>query len=257
MKQILLLFCCLSIFALSSCKILRPTVMFQTDKDFEYTTFAESPRITVLQPFDQLEVIMSTNNGYLLLETESSDGRSYMNNRQSGITYMIRQDSIVKIPTVGEVKLGGMTKDSAELFLEQELSKYYQAPFVKITITNRNVILFFDEGTKGQKIAIPESGMTLFEAIADAGGLTEGSKSYRIKMIRGNNKNPEVYNFNIRNIKNCKEANFMLEANDIIYVDSRPRYMTKFVKELSPYLTFVTSAIMIYTLFNNNANNGK
>ncbi|MBP5583985.1 MAG: polysaccharide biosynthesis/export family protein, partial [Bacteroidales bacterium] len=103
------------------------------------------------------EVIMATNNGYLLLETESTESRNYQYYRQSGnaITYMIRQDSIVKIPTVGEIKLGGMTKDSAEAILEQELAKYYQAPFVKITVTNRNVSLFFDEGTKGNKIAIP------------------------------------------------------------------------------------------------------
>ena len=162
---------------------------------------------------------------------------------------MIRPDSIVKIPTVGEIKLGGMTKDSAEVLLETELAKYYQAPFVKITITNRNVILFYDEGTYGQKIAIPEGGLTLMEAIAEAGGLSESSKSYKIKLIRGNNKNPEVYNYNIRNLEDFKKANFMLEANDIVYVDSRPRYATKFVKEISPYLTLLTSVIMVYTIF--------
>lgn len=224
--------------------------MFQTDKKFHYSEFSEKPRVMVLQPFDQLEVIMSTNNGYLLLETDATEGNHFTRNRQQDqITYMIRQDSIVKIPTVGEIKLGGMTKDSAEAILEQELAKYYQAPFVKITVTNRNVILFFDEGTKGKKISIPEGGITLMEAIADAGGLTESSKSYKIKLIRGNNKNPEVYNFNIRSLEEFKKANFMLETNDIIYVDSRPKYAAKFLKEIQPYLTLVTCITMVYTIF--------
>ncbi len=250
MKRLLIVFGCLVCLFATSCKTLRPTVMFKTNKNFQYSEFSETPRVTVLQPFDQLEVIMSTNNGYLLLETESNEGRNYSYNRQNnGVTYMIRQDSIVKIPTVGEVKLGGMTKDSAEMLLENELSKYYQAPFVKITITNRNVILFFDEGTDGQKISIPEGGLTLLEAIADAGGLTESSKSYKIKLIRGNNRNPEVYNFNIRSLEEFKKANFMLEANDIVYVDSRPRYATKFVKEISPYLTLITCLTMVYSIF--------
>ncbi len=250
MKRILLILGLLACIGLSSCKMLRPTVMFQTKKNFQYTEFAEAPRVTVLQPFDQLEVIMSTNNGYLLLETESAEARTYQNNRQSDyVTYMIRQDSIVKIPTVGEIKLGGMTKDSAELVLEQELAKFYQAPFVKITITNRNVILFYDEGTVGQKISIPEGGLSLMEAFAEAGGLTTSSKSYKIKLIRGNNKNPEVYNFNIRNLEDFKKANFMLEANDIIYVESRPRYATKFLNDIDPYLTLLTTAIMVYSVF--------
>ena len=224
--------------------------MFQTDKNFHYSEFSDKPRVMVLQPFDQLEVIMSTNNGYLLLETDATEGNHFTRNRQQDqITYMIRQDSIVKIPTVGEIKLGGMTKDSAEAILEQELAKYYQAPFVKITVTNRNVILFFDEGTKGKKISIPEGGITLMEAIADAGGLTESSKSYKIKLIRGNNKNPEVYNFNIRSLEEFKKANFMLETNDIIYVDSRPKYAAKFLKEIQPYLTLVTCITMVYTIF--------
>ncbi|MBO7125451.1 MAG: polysaccharide biosynthesis/export family protein [Bacteroidales bacterium] len=250
MKRFLLLIGCLAVLSFTSCKMLRPTVMFQTDKNFHYSEFSDKPRVMVLQPFDQLEVIMSTNNGYLLLETDVNESNRLYNNRQGEkITYMIRQDSIVKIPTVGEIKLGGMTKDSAETILEQELAKYYQAPFVKITVTNRNVILFFDEGTEGYKISIPEGGITLMEAIADAGGLTESSKSYKIKLIRGNNKNPEVYNFNIRSLEEFKKANFMLETNDIVYVDSRPKYATKFVKEISPYLTLITCITMVYSIF--------
>ena len=136
-----------------------------------------------------------------------------------------------------------------DMLLEQELAKYYQAPFVKITVTNRNVILFYDEGTVGKKITIPEGGLSLLEAFADAGGLTESSKSYKIKLIRGNNKNPEVYNFNIRNLEEFKKANFMLEANDIIYVDSRPRYAAKFIKEIQPYITLLTCVTMVYALF--------
>lgn len=250
MKRVFFFFVCMTCLALTSCKIFRPTVMFQTDKNFKYTEFSETPRITVLQPFDELEIIMSTNNGYQLLESESGIGGSGLSSQNSSLTYMIRKDSIVKLPTVGEIKLGGMTKDSAEFLLEKELSKYYQVPFVKITITNRKVILFFDEGTKGQKIEIPESGLTLIEAFAEAGGLTESSKSYKIKLLRGNNKNPEVFNFNFRDLQEFKKANIMLEANDIVYVDSKPRYATKIAREISPYITLMALFTMILTLFN-------
>ncbi|HOS84385.1 MAG TPA: polysaccharide biosynthesis/export family protein [Bacteroidales bacterium] len=234
----------------TSCKTLSPTVMFETDKNFEYKTFSSTPKITILQPYDQIQILMSTNNGNTLLESALGQDRNLITSTsQSGITYLIRQDSTVKIPTLGLVKLGGISKDSAEVYLEKELSKYYQDPYIKITITNRNVILFFEEGTQGTEVGIPEEGITLLEAIAQVGGLTPNSKAYKIKLIRGDNKNPEVYNFNISSLEEFKKANFILQANDIIYVDSRPRYVTKVISEIQPYLVLMSTSVLVYSIF--------
>ena len=227
--------------------------MFETQKDFQYQAFQSTQKITVLQPYDQITIMMATNNGNSLLEIgnvdRTSSASSMQNNSENTLTYMIRQDSTVKIPTLGFVKLGGLAKDSAETLLENMLSKLYQEPFVRIAITNRNVIMFFEEGTQGMEIAIPEEGITLLEAIAQAGGLTQNSKAYKIKLIRGDNKNPDVYNFNISSLAEFKKANFILQANDIIYVDSRPRYVNKVIAELQPYLVLMSTSVLVYSIF--------
>lgn len=249
MKNTLYISLVLLVFA--SCKVLTPTTMFETEKDFEYMPFEHSITSTILQPYDQISVLMYTNNGSALIEGGGIQGVGA--GAESPITYMIRQDSTVKLPIIGDIRLGGMEKDSAEYFLEQKLGQFYQNPYIKITITNRTIILFFEKGTQGQSIAIPEDGITLLDAIAGAGGLTENSKAYKIKLIRGDNKNPRIYNFNISNIEEFRKANFVLEANDIIYVDSRPRYMTKILSEVQPYLMLVTtisSTILAFTLLN-------
>lgn len=235
----------------TSCKVLSPTAMFQTEKDFQYMQFDNSIKSTILQPYDQISVLMYTNNGSALIEAGGIPGVGA--GAVSPITYMIRPDSTVKLPILGEVVLGGLEKDSAETFLENELGKFYQNPYIKIYITNRTIILFFEEGTQGQSISIPEDGITLLDAIAEAGGLTENSKAYKIKLIRGETKNPRIYNFNISNIEEFRKANFVLEANDIIYVDSRPRYITKVLSEVQPYLMLITtisSSILAFTLLN-------
>lgn len=228
--------------------------MFETSKDFKYKEFEQTPKITILKPFDQIQILMATNNGTNLLEIGNIDRTSTAANisqgsNQNNLTFMIRQDSLVRIPTIGLIKLGGLQKDSAEIVLEKLLSKYYQDPFVRISITNRNIIMFFEEGTQGMEINIPEEGITLLEALAQAGGLTENSKSYKIKLIRGDNKNPEVYNFNISNLEEFKKANFILESNDILYVDSRPRYINKIITEIQPYLVLITSSVLVYSIF--------
>jgi len=243
----------ISVVSFTSCKVLSPTIMFETKKDFQYQPFQSTQKITILQPFDQITIMMATNNGNSLLEIgnvdRTSTASSMQNNSENTLTYMIRQDSTVKIPTLGFVKLGGLAKDSAETLLESMLSKLYQEPYVRIAITNRNVIMFFEEGTQGMEIAIPEEGITLLEAIAQAGGLTQNSKAYKIKLIRGDNKNPEVYNFNISSLEEFKKANFILQANDIIYVDSRPRYVNKVIAELQPYLVLMSTSVLVYSIF--------
>jgi len=238
--------------ALFSCKVLTPTVMFETEKDFTFNSFTQTKKTTILQPFDQLQIIMSTNNGTNLLEFFSNPenaARAGGSNTNNTVTYMIRQDSTVKIPTIGLIKLGGLSKDSAEVILEKKLSTYYQEPFVKINIVNRTVIMFFEGGTKGVRVAVPEDGITLLEAIAQSGGLTENSKSYKIKLIRGDNTNPSVYNYNVRKLEEFKKANFILQANDIVYVDARPRYARKILSEIQPIVMILSSAVLVYSVF--------
>ena len=90
---------------------------------------------------------------------------------------------------------------------------------------------------------------TLIEALADAGGVSEFGKSYKIKLLRGELTNPEIYVFNIRSVNDMKNANFILQANDIIYVEARPRYASRVVSEISPYLSLMSSILLVYALF--------
>jgi len=41
----------------------------------------------------------------------------------------------------------------------------------------------------------------------------------------------------------------MLQANDIIYVEARPKYATRIISEISPYISLLSSALLVYGLF--------
>ena len=45
------------------------------------------------------------------------------------------------------------------------------------------------------------------------------------------------------------EANFLLKSNDIIYVEARPRYASRVLSEIAPYLALFTSALTVYAVF--------
>lgn len=248
----ILLILIISLSTLIGCKTFSPTQMFDIDGNYPFNEFTKSSKDFIIKPFDQLEILMATNDGQILLEqtfTTDLNNKRRLTEQDEIISYMVGRDSLVKIPTLGRYKLGGLSIRAAEDSLENAFKQNFQNPFVKIKITNRKVLIFFEEGTEGKVISLPEENMTLFEAIAHAGGLSKNSKAYRIKLIRGDNKNPQIFNYNIRSIEEFRKADLNLEANDIIYVDSKPRYLNKLIVELQPYLVLLSSSILIYSIF--------
>ncbi len=229
-----------------ACRPMRSTDMFRTDKNYEFSSFQKGDKAVIIQPNDRIAVQMATNEGHNLLE-QSFLQQGNVARQPENQDYLIESDSLVKIPTLGRIKLGGMTIREAEDYLEGLFSENYQNPFVKIKITNRKVTLFFEEGKTGKVIPLPEEEMSLIEAIAIAGGLSKNSKSYEIKLLRGNlSNNAQIYRYNIHTAKDLNKYNFMLEANDIIYVEARPRYFTKFLEEIQPYMILISTSLMLY-----------
>lgn len=227
--------------------------MFRTDKQYQFSEFQpKQNKNQIIQPNDKISIQMATNEGHILLESQftgQGNPQMYRNDQyRKDLDYLIEEDSLVKIPTLGRIKLGGKTIREAEDHLEELFSENYQNPYVKIKVTNRKVTIFFEQGKSGQVLTLPEENMTLIEAIAVAGGLSENSKSYEIKLLRGDlGAESTIYKYNISSAKELSNYNFTLEANDIIYVEARPRYVTKFLHEIQPYLMLITTTLLLYT----------
>lgn len=235
---------CLIVVAVSlqSCRMLNSSDFFKTKSDFPYSEFKPSEKEYKIQPFDKIELKIFTNDGYKLIDLAASQG-------QSQISYNVEFDGQVKLPSVGRINIAGKTLREAESELETLYSNYFIDPFILISIINKRIIVFSGGSANGSVIEMKNDNYTLIEALADAGGISEMSKSYKIKLLRGDLQNPEIYVFNIRSIDDMKNANFILQANDIIYVEARPRYASRIVGEISPYLSLVSSVLLVYALF--------
>ena len=236
----------ISIVLLSSCKVMQPNKMFQVPDDYQYSEFKSSKKEYIIQPFDKLSLQIYTNDGIRLVIVEDN-----INNNQTnyGLEYLVEYDGMIKVPVLGRVKIDGLTVKEAEKMLEVQYAKFYQKPFIKINVVNRRVIIFSGGSEKGAVIPLAEENFTLIEALAQSGGISDVSKAYKIKLIRGDLSNPEIYLFNLSNIKDLEKANLLLEANDIIYVETKPRYAARVLTEISPYLSLLTTVILITQLF--------
>lgn len=240
----------LALLLMGGCSVLQPNKMFETDKDFQFADFEPiDEKEYQLQPYDGISLSISTNDGSQLIKAGESIGGNNANPKME-VDYMIEFDGVVKLPTLNRVKLAGMTIREAETFLEKEYSTYFQKPFVLLRVNNRKVYVFKGGGEAGSVINIPENRLTLIEALAMSGGIPDGDKAYQIKLIRGDlSSNPKVYKYDVSSFDDIRGSNLLLQANDIIYIDSRPRYVRRVLAELTPYLALLSTILLIQNLF--------
>jgi polysaccharide export outer membrane protein len=248
MKRILSLF--LGAILVSSCGFLRPDIMLKTPRNYVYSPIQDSVSVkeSKITPNDILEFRLYSNDGFKLIDLTAVGG-SVIANQGSILQYVIENDGSVKLPVLGEVKLSGLTVREAQKMLEEKYSAYYVKPFVLVKIVNKRVIIFPGSGGSARVLAISNNHTTIIEAIAMTGGLPEYSKSYKIKVIRGDPQKPTVYLLDLSTISGIVQANMIVQANDIIYVEPRIRVIVELTKELEPFLVLANSAFLAYTIY--------
>ena len=221
--------------------------MLRTPKNFNYSTFSDSmyQKSYIISPNDELIFRVYTLNGDKLIEISSTT----QNISAGQISFTVDPNGFVKLPIVRETKIGGMTEKEAEKYLESIYSEFLNQPFVQIKVSNKRVIIFpGGQGGTASVLKLQNNQTSLFEALASIGGINDG-RADKIKLIRGDLKNPQVYLIDLSTLEGMKKANLILQANDIIIVEPRAKIPQKIISEVTPYISLITTALLIYGLF--------
>lgn len=227
------------------------SIMLRTKKDYQYTVppTVQAPEYKI-SANDIVEIRIFTNDGFKLVDlTSLSEDNSGIDRTQFSQQYLVEFDGMMKLPILGRVSLKGMTVREAELFLEEKYSGFYIKPFLLLNVSNRRVIVF--PGAPGDAKVVPllNNNTTLIEALALAGGISQNGKAKKIKLIRGNLSNPEIYLIDLSTIEGMKQANLVLQANDIIYIEPRLNIAKGVISEITPIVSIFTTAIVLFTFF--------
>jgi len=251
MRLLKLIFCLTAITAfLGSCRILRPSLMLKTEKDYKFAKLSDTliNENYKIAPTDAISYRIFSNDGFKLIDISTQTSSV---NRLIDIEETIDNEGFLKAPLLGKVKLSGMTLREAQAFLEKEYETFYIKPFIQLKVTNKRVIVFPGNAGDARVVPIQNNNTTVFEAIAFAGGISEDGKAYRVKLIRRvtPESKPEVYLMDLSTIKGISAGNTTVLANDIIYVETRPRIAKKALQEITPYLTLLSTSLTLFYLF--------
>ena len=118
-----------------------------------------------------------------------------------------------------------------------------------LQIQNRRITVFPGAGGAAKVIQLENQYITIIEALALAGGISEGGKAYRVKIVRGNFKDPEIFSLDLSTPKGLAEANtYYVRANDILYVQSSYFAGKKILSTTTQILGLVSNIILTYVL---------
>lgn len=257
----------IAIVALSSCSTLDKSRMLRTPTNYKFKEFVDSVnyneeyRIAI---DDEISIQMFSNSGYNAVALGGGGGMvggnrnvsvggagvgagGNRNGQSGGFGFKVRPDSTIKVPIIGNVNVFGLTLRELEDKFEKLLETHVNSPFVIAQVFNRRVFLF-SGGYKASVVQLYNHKTSLFEVLANSGGVYQEGNASRIKLIRGDLNNPEIYLIDLSTIDGMKDANLNLQAGDIIYIDPFINYATRISEDIGSIMSFLGSILIVYTI---------
>ncbi len=166
--------------------------------------------------------------------------------------YVIDANGFANMPLIGKIQLSGLSREEASRKMEKLYSSVLANPLIEVTIVSIKVNVFGEVGRQG-KYLIDRDNLTLVDLISEAGGLTKHAKLKKVRIIRGDPKNPEVVIVDLRKVGILRYQEVQMQDNDVVIVDQRKIYeITEPLQAtgtaLQPLLLLVNTLAIFLTL---------
>ncbi len=138
---------------------------------------------------------------------------------------VILPDGQVSYPLIGILEAQGLSAQGLAHSIGQALEAHIQSPQVSVVVTDmrsRHFSVLGDVKTSGV-YPLWNGGVTLLEAIAQAGGLGEGAASTDVQVFRDGSSIPEVFNLSALLAGALTDPMPLIHAGDVINIPSLSR----------------------------------
>jgi len=207
-----------------------------SDKSIEYR----------ILPQDRLEIA--------LYKDPAGSSASGINNQlgqsmnQKGI--LVNTAGYISLPLIEKIKVAGLTQTEAADRITEQYKQYLNTPSVYLEVLNKRLFVL-GEVKKPGVIEIDKEKMTLFEALAFAGDLTDDAVRNEIIILSNSStKGMQMRKVDLTNFDTMRYASLMLRPNDIVYVqpDNWKEFKVASDNYTSPFETIAKLAAPFVTI---------
>jgi polysaccharide export outer membrane protein len=156
--------------------------------------------------------------------------------------FTIDERGMVEVPLLGEIKLSGLTTKEAKLVIEEKMLEFVNKEdlFVRVRLGGIRFSALGEFRMPG-KHNVLQNRVTIFEAIAQAGDLTELAKRDDLVLIRQYPGGSRIFRIDLNNKNLLTSEFFFIQPNDMFYAEPMK------IRELGTGVTFVQSFSLAIT----------
>ena len=181
----------------------------------------QEARQLTLQPGDRLRITVFSRDRELTELFNLVDRPSGTMTNGERHPYTVRTDGTVEIPTIGPLRVQGLTRQEVADLVKYELlsSKLLLDPTVIVEFYDPSFYAIGEVNRAG-RIQIPTDQLTLVEAIALAGDLTLNGRRENVLVLRTVDGIQTPYTVDLTRMQSVYGSPvYYLHQNDIIYVE--------------------------------------
>lgn len=211
----------------------RHQTCIQDDDRLKITVSCKNPELAA--PFNVGSATVKVNN----------DGQVSTNARGYDNVYRVNSFGDINFPILGELHIAGKSLFEAADYIRNLIiaGNYIKDPIVSIEFMNFHYTVLGAVGGNGS-YSVEGDKVTILEAIAKAGDLSNNADISNIAIIRESGGERRVYNVDIRSTDLFNSPAFYLAQNDIVYVRPRkPRTDGEGRAKVFQWLTIALSAV--------------
>ncbi|HEX8507004.1 MAG TPA: polysaccharide biosynthesis/export family protein [Hymenobacter sp.] len=158
------------------------------------------------------------NSGVLLPAAASAGGAGVAASSRISEGYLVDSDGEINFPTVGKIKLAGLTREEATDKITNILAKSVKGPVVTLRYLNFRITVI-GEVNRPATFTVPTEKINVLEALGLAGDMTGYGRRDDVLIIREKNKTRITTRINLNKKEVLNSPYFYLQQNDIVYVE--------------------------------------
>ncbi len=210
--------------------------------------------ITTTPPVHQLEIGDVLFVKVISLNKESSESfniESNTNSQASNMTmanlyingFTINDVGMIEIPVIGKINLLGQNLDQAKKSIQKVVDEYFKDATVIVKLANFEITILGEVNNPGT-FPIMKENITIFEAVAMAGDLSDYANRQKIKIIRTEDKKKKIYSIDLTDQQLLLSDFYYLRNDDMIYVEPL-KYRTFRKQQSQLVLSALTSLAVV------------
>jgi polysaccharide biosynthesis/export protein len=234
---------------LSSCLSNKKVVYYQSKKfkESESIMIQNPPTEYKLQSNDVLAVTIKSSNPETDILYNLRQGNQPLGGGDALYMqgYLVNDAGLITLPVLGDILVVDKTLEQAKQTIAEKLSLYLKEATLDVKLSSFRIAVYGEVSRPGL-FNIVGGRVSIFQAIAQAGDMTDFANRRSVKLIRQKSSELEVTTLNLTKESILKSPYYYLHPNDQIYIEPmRSQIGRANIPLLSVIFTAISTTVLL------------